>query len=468
MADIDSLKQALTFFPRNVPLLLMLAEAHLDQFSFDDARSAFELALSVEPNNPQAKVQLVRLLDLEGKGSEAILRLEKICNEIPNYAPAWILRASLSLNEGRVQDAREFYERAIRLDASVKNDSLFQRIRQAGGVVASDSGRGILPDRGGGFAHATFDDLIFEEDEEDSYYDDEDDKFEFPKNPEIDFRKVGGMDAIKEALRLKIVYPLKNREIFEVYGKKAGGGILLYGPPGCGKTLVSLATASEIDAKFFNVGPHLVLDMWIGKSEEKIHELFEMARKQAPAVLFFDEVEAFATDRREIRSPAGRSLINQFLIECDHELGRNDGVLVIGATSAPWHLDSAFLRPGRFDQGVFVPPPCESDRIAIIRILAEGKPFSEIDPAELARRTEGFSGADLKAVFDKAIEGAISETIHTGKVIPVSQRDLLSAVDRLRPSVSDWFEQARTQALYSEKNGFYDAALQYLKCRDEK
>ena len=464
MADIHSLRQALAVSPDNIPLLLMLGDAYLDQFSLDEARSSYEAVLRVDPANPYAKTHLVRLLDLEGRSSEAILRLEQVCREHPLFAPAWILRAKLSLNESRAKEAREFYERAISLDPVLKNDDLLKRIRQAGGQrTVGDESREPAPQRTGDRQANAYYDPEFEEDDfDDDPFDDGEIEIEFDQKPDVDFNRVGGMESVKEDIRMKILYPLENRELFEAYGKKAGGGVLLYGPPGCGKTLISRATAGEINSKFLSVGLHQILDMWLGKSEEKLHEIFELARRHAPAVLFFDEVDALAADRKDMRSSAGRTLINQFLAELDSESSKNDGLLVLGATNAPWHLDSAFLRPGRFDRLVFVPPPDEPAREQIIRIMAEGKPVSGLDPAALAKKVKDFSGADIKAVFDQAIEGALAEAMKSGKIVPVTQKQLLAAAKNVKPSTRKWFESARNYALYANQSGFYDEILHYL------
>ncbi len=464
MADIHSLRQALAVSPDNIPLLLMLGDAYLDQFSLDEARSSYEAVLRVDPANPYAKTHLVRLLDLEGRSSEAILRLEQVCREHPLFAPAWILRAKLSLNENRAKEAREFYERAISLDPVLKNEDLLKRIRQAGGQrTVGDESREPAPQRTGDRQANAYYDPEFEEDDfDDDPFDDGEIEIEFDQKPDVDFNRVGGMESVKEDIRMKILYPLENRELFEAYGKKAGGGVLLYGPPGCGKTLISRATACEINSKFLSVGLHQILDMWLGKSEEKLHEIFELARRHAPAVLFFDEVDALAADRKDMRSSAGRTLINQFLAELDSESSKNDGLLVLGATNAPWHLDSAFLRPGRFDRLVFVPPPDEPAREQIIRIMAEGKPVSGLDPAALAKKVKDFSGADIKAVFDQAIEGALAEAMKSGKIVPVTQKQLLAAAKNVKPSTRKWFESARNYALYANQSGFYDEILHYL------
>ena len=285
---------------------------------------------------------------------------------------------------------------------------------------------------------------------------------EFRVRADIKFEDIGGMERVKEDIRMKIIHPLKNPELFAAYGKKPGGGVLLYGPPGCGKTLMARATAGEIDAAFFSVGLHQVLDMYVGESEQKLHKIFELARKSAPAVLFFDETDALAADRRDLRHSAGRNLINQFLSEMDGANSANDGLLILGATNAPWHVDGAFLRPGRFDRIIFVPPPDTAAREEIVKIHAKGKPLVDFDPADIAKRSDGFSGADLRAIFDQATEAALAEAMKKGSMVPISGKMLAKATKEVKPSTRKWFESAKNHALYANQSGFYDDVLVYL------
>ena len=474
MADIESLKQALAVSPDNVPLLVLLANAHIEQFQFQEAREALDRVLEVEPDNAEAKTNIARLLDVSGKSSEAILRVEQVCADSPGFAPAWILRATLALNEGEADLAREYFEEAVSLDAGLRDKELLKRIEEAGGTKgpSKDSARGVSRQAFGEQAGAYLDPDEFDDDDDESdpfaagpagsmSRDDELD-LEFTAKPDVNFEKVGGMEEVKENIRMKILYPMENPDLFKAYGKTAGGGVLLYGPPGCGKTLISRATAGEIDAKFVSVGLHQILDMWIGKSEEKLHEVFDLARRHAPAVLFFDEVDALAADRKDMRTSAGRTLINQFLAELDGTDSSNDGVLVLGATNAPWHLDSAFLRPGRFDRLIFVPPPDEAARAEIVSIMAEGKPLEGLDAETLAKKLKDFSGADIKAVFDQAVEASLSEAMKAGKVVPVTQKQLIKGAKQIKPSTRKWFESAKNYALYANQSGFYDEVLEYL------
>lgn len=466
MADISSLKQALEVSPDNLPILLLLGQAYLDEFHFEEAHTTVEKALNIDPSHAGARTLLAQLLELEGKSSEAILRLEQLLEEHPEHAPAWLLRSKLLLGELDGEGAREAYNRAIEIDPALSEEALLRRIREAGGRKSGGgfdrTERKPAPMMQSDFQAGAAYDPDDDEYEDEDFDDDSDLEIEFEQNPDADFSRVGGMESVKEDIRMKILYPMENPELFEAYGKKAGGGVLLYGPPGCGKTLISRATAGEIKARFMSVGLHQILDMWIGKSEEKLHEIFELARRHAPSVLFFDEVDALAADRKDMRTSAGRTLINQFLAELDRESAKNDGVLVLGATNAPWHLDSAFLRPGRFDRLLFVPPPDEEARAEIVRILADGKPVTGLNPEALAKKLDGFSGADIQATFEQAIEASLAEAMKSGKIVPVTQKQLVKKTKQVKPSTRKWFESAKNYALYANQSGFYDEILEYL------
>jgi SpoVK/Ycf46/Vps4 family AAA+-type ATPase len=271
------------------------------------------------------------------------------------------------------------------------------------------------------------------------------------------------MAALKEEIRLKIIYPLEHPEIYAAYGKKIGGGILMYGPPGCGKTHLARATAGEIKAGFLSIGINDVLDMWMGNSERNLHEIFEQARRSKPCVLFFDEVDALGSKRSDMQGGASRHVINQFLSEMDGLGGTNEGVLVLAATNAPWHVDSAFRRPGRFDRVLFVPPPDAAARGEILGILCRGKPMRDVDLPQLAKNTDGFSGADLQAVVDLAIEAKLQAAMKAGSVQPVTTKDLLQAAKIHRPTTKEWFATARNYALYANQGGMYDEVLKHLK-----
>lgn len=456
--SIESLKLAVQHSPDNTPLVLLYAKACLDDLQLSEAREAYLGVVRREPDQSEAKLGLARVVHLEGKTSEAAVRVEQLIEEQPGYAPAYVFFSRILAGEGDLTRAKSYYAKALQLDRSVADAAL----EKALGDLKTEPEESERGRRKAGVSAEGYEEPVEEDD--------------FPRGgssfdlgladfdrPKLKFSDVGGMDAVKEEIRMKIIYPLQHAELFKAYDKKIGGGVLLYGPPGCGKTLLSKATAGEINANFIALGLHQILDMWIGNSEKNMHEVFEVARRNAPCVLFFDEVDAFAADRRDLRQSAGRNLINQFLSEMDGAQSQNEGVLILGATNAPWHIDPAFRRPGRFDRAIFVPPPDEPARSAIIEIMAQKKPVNSLDPHALAKKTENFSGADLKAVFDLATEQVLNEAMKAGKVIPLSTKDLIKASGRHKPTTRSWFESAKNYALYANQGGFYDDVLKYLK-----
>ena len=264
---------------------------------------------------------------------------------------------------------------------------------------------------------------------------------------------------------MKIIHPLAHPEIYKAYGKKIGGGILLYGPPGCGKTHLARATAGEVQSNFIPVGISDILDLYLGQSERNLHAIFEKARRLKPCVLFFDEADALGANRTDMRQSAGRHLINQFLSELDGIEYDNEGVLILAATNTPWHLDPAFRRPGRFDRIIFVPPPDEAARAAILKIHLANKPIQNIDYNKIAKQTKDFSGADLQAVIDRAIEQKLAAAMKAGVPQPLTTTDLLQAAKLQKPTTKEWFNTAKNYALFSNESGLYDDILTYLNLK---
>jgi SpoVK/Ycf46/Vps4 family AAA+-type ATPase len=400
--------------------------------------------LQLDPHHAGLKLGLARAFYQQGKDSEAFVVLEQLFKQRDVPAAAYLLNARLLLRSGDVQRAVAQYKAAIEDDPLQADAELASQLgveEVSAKFEESDVVEGRVRqswgDRGGSIEPET-------------------------ERPRIKFSDVGGMDPLKEEIRLKIIYPLQQKELYEAYGKKIGGGILFYGPPGCGKTHLARATAGEISAAFLAVGINDVLDMWIGNSERNLHDIFERARRNAPCVLFFDEVDALGARRQDIQG-SGRHLINQFLSELDGVQSNNDGVLILAATNAPWHLDSAFRRPGRFDRVLFVPPPDVAAREQILRLHCHGKPVEDLDYAQVAKKTDNFSGADLKAVVDLAVEAKLQEAMKAGMLKKLSTKDLLQAAKSARATTTEWFATARNHALYANQGGIYDDIVKYMK-----
>jgi AAA+ superfamily predicted ATPase len=277
---------------------------------------------------------------------------------------------------------------------------------------------------------------------------------------------VGGLEPVKQRIREAFLEPMRNQAIAKAFGKSLRGGLLLYGPPGTGKTYMARAVAGELGARFLTVTLADILDKYIGESEQNLHALFQKARQLAPAVLFLDEVDAIGGKRAQYSGSSGmRTVVNQLLQEMDGIGSDNDGLFVLGATNHPWDVDTALLRPGRFDRVVLVLPPDEPAREAILRHHLAGRPVAGIDLRSVVQRTDGFSGADLEHLAATAAEKAMMDSIASGQVRPITMADLDAALADVRPSTTAWLQSARNVVTFANNDGRYDDLAAYLRAR---
>lgn len=429
---IDSLREALKHSPDNTPLRQILADTLLTLNRLDEAETEFSTLLKISNDN-KAKVGLATVFYKKGSYSACNVILEEVIEKGTNEISVFTLYAKGLLKEQSVAKAIEAYKKALAIDPKYFDDELDSQLRQKGSNEVSET-----------------------EEEIDS---------RFLQKPNINFSDVGGMEAVKKEIELKIIKPLLHPELYKAYGKKVGGGILLYGPPGCGKTFIAKATAGQVNAKFISVSLNDILDMWIGNSEKNLHEIFELGRNNTPCVLFIDEIDALGASRSDMKQSNGRHLINQFLQELDGIDSTNEGVLIIGATNTPWNLDPAFRRPGRFDRIVFVPPPDVTTRESILRLKLNNKPTGTIDLQSIAKKAENYSGADIDAIIDIAIEQKLESSFSDGIPKPLETNDLLNALKKHKPSTQEWFSIAKNFAMFANDSGLYDDILTYMKIK---
>ena len=276
---------------------------------------------------------------------------------------------------------------------------------------------------------------------------------------------VAGMTEVKQRLEAAFLAPMRNPDLRKLYGKSLRGGLLLYGPPGCGKTFIARAVAGELGARFIAVSFADIIDMFVGQSERNIHELFEIARRNAPCVLFLDEVDAIGQKRSQLRNTPMRSAVNQLLLELDDVSGNNEGVFLLAATNHPWDVDSALRRPGRFDRTLLVLPPDASAREGVFRYHLKERPVAGIDLARLARQTDGYSGADIAHICETAAERALMDSVRRGEPRMIGTPDLEAAISEVKPSLGSWFDTARNVALFANEGGTYDDLVTYLRKR---
>ena len=447
-AQIRSLREALAHSPGNAPLRRLLAETLFAYGHYADAEQELLVLLRAESKHEPTQLLLARAYRAQGKHSAAAIVLEQLVAQGSNKARVELAR--VLLGEGDGETAARHYRAALAADPTLRDAELSERLgvdlAAAGGLAADDDEDGPSAGLPAGLQAGANDDPVLR-----------------PIRSDVKFVHVGGLAKLKDEIRKKIVLPMQRPDLYKAYGKKTGGGILMYGPPGCGKTFLAKATAGEVDARFLSIGIHDVLDMWIGRSERNLHAIFAAARQHKPCVLFFDEVDALGSSRGDMKHSAGRQTINQFLAELDGVGSDNDGLLVLAATNAPWHMDSAFRRPGRFDRVIFVPPPDEEARADILRLLLAGKPQDGVDAVAVAAKTDRFSGADLKALVDRAIEAKLDVAIASGVPEPLRTKDLLAAAKTQKPTTAEWFAAAKNYVLYANDAGLYDDLKTYLR-----
>lgn len=430
---IQNLVDGLSLSPDNVPLRLQVANLMMNEKMYAEAADQLSEVLKRSYGHTTAQIQLADCFYHLGKYSAAIITYEQLeFEQLPVQSAAFFIRCLIK--EHSLEQAIELYKQLLLQHPQFTDEEIDKELRLGTSTEMDDE--------------FMFDDADY-----------------FLEKPTTKFSDVGGMKNVKNEISLKIIQPLKNPDLYKAFGKKAGGGILLYGPPGCGKTFIAKATAGEIDAKFISIGLHDILDMWIGNSEKNLHQVFEVARANKPCVLFFDEVDALGSSRADLKQSAMRHVINQFLAELDGVDADNEGILILAATNAPWSVDGAFRRPGRFDRIIFVAPPDEEARVDILQQLLKDKPVAEVDVKKVAAQTDGYSGADLNALIDIAVEDKLTHSIETGELQPITTKDLLRAVKVHKPTTQEWFSSARNYALYANESGLYDDILKYLKIK---
>jgi len=428
--EIKNLQEAFSNSPDNEIIRKMLVEKSIgDKRYFIFLESLLKDSIVKYPYDTFYKAALIQIYFNQDKYSACLIIGEEILRTKGIGNQTTLLLAKCYLRLGKKDKSKELYAALITENQDFQDDELDKHLRLNKTIVDIN---------------------------------DSDEQLLITSN--INFSNVGGMEHVKKEIDLKIIKPLENIDLFKKYGKKVGGGILLYGPPGCGKTFIAKATAGEISANFISVGLNDILDMWLGSSEKKLHNYFELARRNTPCVLFFDEVDALGASRDISRASAGKNIINQFLSEFDGVNSTNEGILIIGATNLPWHLDSAFLRPGRFDRVIFVPPPDYEGKKKILQLNLENKPVDDnINYSQILKNTDMYSGADLVAIVDKAVEKVLEKAINTGIESNITTEHILKAAQKHNPSTSQWFSLIRNHIEFANKSGLYNDVKKYLK-----
>jgi SpoVK/Ycf46/Vps4 family AAA+-type ATPase len=429
---LDSLRKAVEAMPDDVPLRLHLATMLLQGGQRDEAVRQLGAVLQRDPVNAQA----LGLLQDQGPGpAEAVAQPSADRPVISTERTGPPAPPSPSAPRGQTGGREE----APKYDWSQAEDEL----------------RDVLPAMFVGEGEAA-DSASAGIDEADAYD---------AEHTGLTLADVAGLTEVKQRLEAAFLAPMRNPELRRLYGKSLRGGLLLYGPPGCGKTFIARAVAGELGARFIAVSFADIIDMFVGQSERNIHELFEIARRNAPCVVFLDEVDAIGQKRSQLRHTPMRSAVNQLLLELDDISGNNEGVFLLAATNHPWDVDSALRRPGRFDRTLLVLPPDAAAREGVFRYHLKDRPVAGIDLARLARQTDGYSGADIAHICETAAERALMDSVRRGEPRMIGTPDLEAAIGEVKPSLGAWFDTARNVALFANENGSYDDLAAYLRKR---
>jgi SpoVK/Ycf46/Vps4 family AAA+-type ATPase len=368
---------------------------------------ALEAAVEAAPESRALRLHLAEMLVQNGRAADALAHCARVLKDAPNDAEAMRI---IALATGKSEPKKE------------GGDVVKLRVIEGGDAVDAELER-----------------------------------------PDVRLSDVAGMEHVKQRLELAFLAPMRNPEMRRLYGKSLRGGLLLYGPPGCGKTFIARAIAGELGAAFISIGLSDVLDMYIGQSERNLRELFETARRATPCVLFIDEIDALGRKRSFMRESAGRTVVNQLLSELDGIGNENEGLFVLAATNHPWDVDSALRRPGRLDRMLLVLPPDAPAREAILRANLAERPTADLDLGWIVSKTEGHSGADLVHLCDSAAEVAMADSLASGTARPISMSDFRRALSEARASTRSWFETARNYAQFANDGGMYDDLLAYMR-----
>ena len=254
-------------------------------------------------------------------------------------------------------------------------------------------------------------------------------------NNKITFDDVIGLDDVKELINRMVVYPFKYKEIYKAFNRDSGGGILLYGAPGTGKTMIAKAIANEIDAEFYSIKCSDIASKWYGESARNIKKLFDKARSHERSIIFFDEFDSLGSNRDHGNYNSVNMVVSELLSQIDGFESKKNTVLLIASTNKPWNIDSALLRSGRFNKKIYIGLPDKTSRINLLIHELKDSPLSKVDFESISEKTEGYSSADIVELCNETKDIAIKRSIQMNQISPINQKDLIKALSMVSSTI---------------------------------
>jgi ATP-dependent 26S proteasome regulatory subunit len=404
----------------------------------NDSIASMERQLLLNPFDGDLRHRYAQALFDNTQLDDALAQAELLSQQLPADARGALLAARVMLAQQRTAEALRCYQKARPLASFERVEELerldSQAARRDGGTLR------LVQGGDGARIHA----------------------IQQVKADKVRFSSIVGMDDLKKTIRLKIIDPYLKPGLFAKFRMQSGGGILLYGPPGCGKTMMARAIANECNAEFISIGISDVLNMWMGESERNLAAIFDKARSQTPCVLFFDELDALAFSRAKATSNNTRTLVNEFLSQLDGVGRENQGILVLAATNMPWDVDDAMKRPGRFSRQIFVPPPDQAARAEMLRSKLTGVPCDGLDLQQIAEQLAHYSGADIDGLIELAKESALSDSLD-GAERGLNAEDFGYAMRDMRASTLEWLRTVRNVVKFAGSDSSFKDVELYLK-----
>ena len=420
-----------------------LGNEYYEKGDFDNAIANYNKAIEIDPTYDKAYYNRGLAYACKEDYDRAIADINKVIELKPNFAEAYYILGLAYEYKNLLDKAIEAYNTALRLNPGFKDAQTRLELTISKKEKMEKERAAAAPSSGVLTGESKIEEGQIKE-------------VAFLEKPKINFSHVAGLDQMKKIILRHIVWPFKNPKLAEKYGMKAGGGVLLYGPPGCGKTFIAKATAGECDANFINARISDIVDMYAGNTEKNLHKIFVTARQNAPAILFFDEVDALGGKREGEQQQHMKMAVNQLLAEMDGIESANENVLVLAATNMPWDVDPALRRSGRFGTMVYIPPPDFNSRKAIFQLECKGRPIGRIAWNRLALATWGYSSADIKQIVKEAAMIPWEEEFKTGKGRNITTGDFIKVIKQRKSTLAPWYQLVEKEIVGKKETQYID------------